>query len=259
MSEGLPGEDCRAVDAGGAKGEGIRAKLKYLVAPLTFRIREGPLKGARWSPASGVRFIRGDFKAEKSQAMDRLLKPGHVVYDVGAHVGYTTVLASRRVGSGGHVVAFEPRGINLRFLRVHLKANGVENVRVVTSAVGRETGRASFDARRGSGTGRLSASGAATVPVLALDDLLAVEDLRPPDFIKVDVEGGEVGVLEGGMEFLRRHEPRLFLATHGPEVEARCLEILRELGYGWEVLSRGRAPGEAELLCSPGGPESSTS
>ncbi len=206
------------------------------------------MKGRRWSPASGIRFVRGDFKREKVEAMAREIGPGAVVYDVGAHVGYTAVLAAKRVGPEGLVVAFEPRPLNLRFLRLHLSANGVENVQVVTSAVGERSGEARFDAEKGSGTGRLAEDGTLSVSLVSLDELVASGEIPPPDFIKVDVEGGEGVVLEGGREVLERHRPVLFLATHGLEIRKRCLDLLEEAGYEWTVLREGANPGESELL-----------
>jgi hypothetical protein len=122
----------------------------------------------------------------------------------------------------------------------------------LVSAVGRETGEARFDGERGSGTGRLSEIGTLSVPVLSLDDFMEDERFRPPDFIKVDVEGGEADVLRGAMKLLAQYHPTLFLATHGPEVEERCLEALRGLGYRWSALSRESKPGFAEYLAEHG-------
>ncbi len=241
----------------GRTGSGIRLRIRHLfkrlLAPLTIRIRSGPLQGRRWSPMSGTRFLRGNFKSEKSEAMARELGEGDVVYDVGAHVGYTAILASGRVGATGLVVAFEPRGLNLRFLRIHMKVNRTENIRVVESAVGERTGRALFDEDRGSGTGRLAEDGRLSVPLVSLDDLVASGELPPPDFIKVDVEGGELVVLQGARSILDRHHPALFLATHGVEVHDACTAILTEAGYEWTVLSEGERPGEVELLARVAG------
>ena len=86
-----------------------------------------------------------------------------MVLDVGAHVGYFTLIMSRRVGPGGEVHAFEPRKLNRRFLKTHLRLNAADNVRVYSLSIGDRVGPVRFETRTGSGTGHVSDSGNVTV------------------------------------------------------------------------------------------------
>ena len=87
----------------------LRHLLKRILTPVTLRIRGGPLKGLRWSPASGSRFVRGDYESYNVPAFLDAVNPGDVVYDVGAHVGYFTAIAALRVGEASVVVATTKR------------------------------------------------------------------------------------------------------------------------------------------------------
>lgn len=228
----------------------LRHLLKRILTPVTLRVRGGPLKGLRWSPASGSRFVRGDYESYNVPAFLEAVSPGDIVYDVGAHVGYFTAIAALRVGAAGRVVAFEPRPVNLRLLRGHVKVNRLDNVTVVGVGVGRETGSARFEEGTGSGTGKLSGSGALTVPVVHLDGVVE-EGYPAPDFIKIDVEGGELDVLEGARGLLERTRPRLLIGIHGPEMRRRCGELLDALGYEWETLREEDPAGNTDVLARP--------
>ena len=72
--------------------------LKRRLAFITMKIRHGPLQGKRWNISSGSKFTRGEYEPDNTRAIETLVKPRDVVFDVGAHVGYFTVLMSERVG-----------------------------------------------------------------------------------------------------------------------------------------------------------------
>ncbi|HUP19309.1 MAG TPA: FkbM family methyltransferase [Gemmatimonadota bacterium] len=231
----------------------LRHFLKRLLTPVTLRVRGGPLKGLRWSPASGSRFVRGDYESYNVPAFLEAVNRGEVVYDVGAHVGYFTAIASLRVGPAGRVVAFEPRPVNLGLLRRHVEANRLENVTVVDAGVGRESGEAHFEEGTGSGTGKISRTGRLTVRVVRLDDVVGQEGFPPPDFIKIDVEGGELDVLEGARHLLERGRPRLLVGIHGPEMRRECTALLEELGYELRTLRESDDAGNTDILARPVG------
>ncbi len=81
------------------------------------KIRSGPLEGRKWKASSGIRFIRWTYKPKNVEAIQKTVREEDVAYDVGAHVGYFSVLMGDLVGSGGKVIAFEPRGLNLGYLQ----------------------------------------------------------------------------------------------------------------------------------------------
>ena len=233
----------------------LRHRLKETFSSLSVDIPRGPLKGMRWSIATGLPFIRGMYEPRKSEALASVLRPGQVVFDVGAHVGYFAAVASLEVGPEGSVLAFEPRPLNLRLLRKHVQWNHLGNVRIIEAAVGREDGEGRLRDDTGTGTGSLTNGDGLSVRVLALDSLVRSGGAPAPDAIKIDVEGGELDVLEGARWILREHRPVLLLATHGPELHEACLDILRDEGYEWRILEATRDESDTEMLALPGPPK----
>ena len=215
----------------------------------------GRLRGRWWLPASRGKLLRilgGTYEPEQTRLFEQLLRPGHTVLDVGANVGYYTLLASVLVGDAGRVHAFEPEPKNAGFLRRHTSINRRDNVRVEQAAVSDREGTARFDFGSGSGTGHLADAGAIKVRTLRLDDYCAQHGLAP-NAIKIDVEGAEMSVLHGARETLVRHRPILFLSTHGAEVHAASLAFLRGLGYGVSPILGGDVEHTTEVLATHGG------
>ncbi|MEX2571870.1 MAG: FkbM family methyltransferase [Gemmatimonadota bacterium] len=229
----------------------LKHALKWLLTPLSVRIRGGPLAGYRWSAATGSRFVTGTYEPSKTRAYLDHLRPGETVVDVGAHVGYYAILAAKLVGPEGRVVAFEPRPLNLRFLRLHLRLNGVANVELHEAGVAASSGRSAFDTRTGTGTGRLAADGDLDVRTISLDELYQGGELVRVDFLKIDVEGGEMEVLRGAHTLIRETMPSILVATHGDDLHRAVTELLDELGYSQRVLDAQGRSGDTEILAIP--------
>jgi len=228
----------------------IRRALMRLLQPVTVPIRSGPLKGRRWSIVSGSRFLLGTYETPKAEALEDLVKEGDVVCDVGAHMGYFTAIASLRAGRAGRVHSFEPRPLSYGVLQRHVRINRLDNVTTHQAAVGERSGEARFESRTGTGTGHLSPDGDLSVRLIALDDLHRSGELPLLDVLKVDVEGGETGVLAGAIAVLEAFRPRILLATHG-DAHGHCLQVLEGLGYTWRILPDTGHAGETELVALP--------
>jgi FkbM family methyltransferase len=215
----------------------------------------GALRGRWWLPESRgkvLRILGGTYEPEQTALFVKHLPTGGTVLDVGAHVGYYTLLSSVLVGPAGRVFAFEPNPANQRFLKRHAAVNGCANVTVVESAVSDATGTARFDFGSGSGTGHLAEGGAIEVRTVTLDEFCGREGLKP-DAVKIDVEGAEAGVLRGGEATITSARPVVFLSTHGAEVHRRCLAWLRERGYALSPILGGDVETTTEVLCLPSG------
>jgi FkbM family methyltransferase len=237
-----------------ASALGRLARLPLRLVPPTARVRilQGPLRGRRWvAGASNHGCWLGSFEADKQRAFRHVVAPGMVVYDVGANVGFYTLLAAHLVGDGGQVAAFEPVPRNLAFLRQHVALNGLRAVRVHDVALSDAEGTARFDLGEESSMGHLSDRGTLEVRTTTLDAVVARGELRPPDVLKIDVEGAEARVLRGAARTLATARPTILLATHGPAVHAECLALLRAAGY--EVASLDAHPVEStsEVLARP--------
>jgi FkbM family methyltransferase len=200
-------------------------------------IVSGPLEGWRWIAAAGLHAcVEGTYEVENQAILLEHVRPGDVVFDVGANVGFFTLLASRLVGPTGTVAAFEPFPAALHYLRRHLELNGVENVTVVDSAISDTPGTAHFRAHAVMTMGRIAEGGELSVDVVRLDDLCADGRVPMPDLIKIDVEGEELRVLRGATTLIRYRRPTILLATHGAATHRACCRFLVQRGYRLEEL-----------------------
>lgn len=233
-------------------GKAVRLAFRCIPETLPLPILSGVLKGRRWIVNSlTLDCWIGIYELDKQRAFTAAIAPGSVVYDIGAHVGYYTLLASVLTGPRGRVVAFEPLPRNLRLLRQHLQMNGIVNVAVVEAAVGERSGLTAFDPHPGHTMGRVSARGSLQVRMVALDDLLSAGQYPPPGCIKMDIEGGEAAALAGARQTLLRHRPVIFLATHNQPVHDRCCAMLAEMGYAVSPIDGLPLNRSRELLCTP--------
>lgn len=166
--------------------------------------------------------------------IDRCVRAGDTVVDVGANIGAITAFAAARVGASGRVVALEPARDNLAVLRENVAANGFTHVSIVDAAAGRAPGTRQFYQRgkvsavnslfRESCYGEVTA--VSNVEVVRLDDIVE----PPVALVKIDVEGAELDVL-GGMPRLLA-QPRLTLvAEWHPELQ-------RAAGYAPDELPK---------------------
>jgi FkbM family methyltransferase len=220
---------------------------KIVRAPLTLAPRERPLP-ILWGKLLGKKWIVGSsfqscwlgiYEYEKQRLFVDSIRPGQTVFDIGANVGFYTLLASHLVGPSGRVVSFEPLPRNLGYLHRHLAANRIQNVTVFEGAVSNYTGTAHFDAGVVPEMAHLATSGGIEVKVFKLDDLLAAGLVPGPDLLKIDVEGAEADVIRGAEKLIRDHRPKILLATHNDTVHEECWGLLEERGYGVRLLDDG--------------------
>jgi FkbM family methyltransferase len=238
-----------------ALGRFLRFVLRMLPAGSVVPILQGPLRGRRWIVGSSNHGCwLGSYEHECQLAFRSVTHDGDVVYDVGANVGYYSLLASRLVGPAGKVFAFEPFPRNVDLLKKHLRLNDVLNVSLVQSAVSSVNGEVYFESSPDPSSGHVSEGhGDLRIPSVTLDTLVFERSTPPPQVIKIDVEGAELSVLKGGLETLRRCRPAILLALHGHANE-ECSEFLRGLGFVLDVIDGYLATGaQATLLATSAG------
>jgi FkbM family methyltransferase len=202
------------------------------------RVWQGKLRGKKWIVGSSNHGCwLGSYECEKQNLIANTVAPGTVFLDVGANVGFYTLLASSLVQDSGKVFAFEPVPRNVRYLEKHLTMNAVQNVTLFKAAVSDHPGKATFQEGPSNSEGKLSEDGELVVDLVSLDDLFLKGLIPLPDYIKIDVEGAEFSVLRGARHVLTVGRPTIFLATHGDEVRSKCLSMLQSLGYSCRPLS----------------------
>ena len=228
-------------------GRALRAPLACLPEGMRVRVLQGPLRGKTWLVGAHTHGCwLGSYERDKQLAFARLVRPGSVVYDVGANAGFYTLLGAVAAGPSGRVVAFEPLPRNLGYLRAHVRLNALDNVTVLDVAIAEAPGTARFASGATPAMGALSATGGLEVRTSSLDALVQSAAIPPPDMIEMDIEGGELAALRGAREVLRCHGPTLLLATHDDAVHGECIALLSELGY--ECRSLGASNGS--LACA---------
>lgn len=222
------------------------------IARLPVRVRSGVASGARWSLFPYSAYWRGTHEPHLQQRIIDLLDwPGKSVWDLGSHYGLFAIGLARRVGPAGHVAAFEPNPVSYRRLGLHARRNALPQLKLFSSAVSDTAGTGIFvlDTSPETTTSHLpyesegvtSATPTVSVPMVRLDDLVAAGDIRPPHFIKLDVEGHGHLAMRGALATLRTHRPLIISGIHSPQESAGLLELLGSLGYEVECLTPGCA------------------
>jgi len=164
------------------------------------------------------------------------LRAGDVAYDVGANYGIHTMLMARIAQGTGRVYAFEPMPRVYGALRENVGLNGFSNVTFVQSAVSDNSGREFFFGGDHDAAGHLAGVGEASgekieVTMTTLDEFVFEEGNRPPNFVKIDVEGAESKVLFGAARLLRELRPILLMDLHSIEQDIMVGKFLLTLGY----------------------------
>lgn len=233
-------------------GRLLRAPLRLIPRRMSLPILQGPIKGKKWIVGAGEHgYWLGSYELEKRKAFSKAVQPGDVVYDIGANVGYFSLLASVLTGEEGKVYAFEPLQRNVYFIRRHLELNRLTNVEVIESAVANQPGEAFFDTGASTAMGHLAAAGEVKVKVVTLDQLIAEGRITPPQIIKVDVEGAESLVMQGARQLLMTYRPKIFLDTHGREAHQATVDLLQQMGYAFTCLDGKDMIESKELIALP--------
>jgi len=222
-----------AIDRTTLSGKLLRLPLRLLPNGMLVRIQRGRAKGLKWIVGSSTHGCwLGTYELEKQRALERFVKPGMVVYDVGAQAGFFTLIFSRLVREG-QVIAFEPLPENLDNLLFHIGENELANVQVVAAALNDSSALGRMTTHSGRTENRLDASSGSPliVPTLSLDDAVEKFGIMPPHLIKMDVEGAESAILNGGRRVLESYHPVLFIALHGKQQTHLCGTVLAKMGY----------------------------
>jgi FkbM family methyltransferase len=202
----------RIFSSGILHGQGQR-----LLDRRIWRVEGGEGAGLRMALPQNREYILGTSEMPVQRALSTHLRHGDVFYDIGANVGFFSLLAARMVGTSGAVCSFEPVTENASMVRKNATLNDFGNIRVVEVAVGSEPGVAEFLLTEWDGGGTLALSAVRTtervssrmVPVATLDDLIFDRRLPRPTFVKIDVEGVELDVLKGMSRTLKESMPIL--------------------------------------------------
>lgn len=222
-------------------------------------IESGPLKGIKLkvSEHTSHAHLSGRYEAHVLDAIDRHVKAGFVCYDLGASIGYLSLLMARRAAQ---VYAFEPAPHAVREIRNHLSVNDFSNITIIEKPVSNGEFEVEF-ALNENAYGNEIVRGSSRWPTMKFTTTTVdnfAENHPLPDFIKIDVEGEEGRVLEGATKILSEKRPVFCIELHGNEVAEHCQKTLTAYGYKLFNLDdspfelQGHVvPGEVQIIAKP--------
>jgi FkbM family methyltransferase len=214
-----------------ARIPGLKRLYSQIVAGdgfTTGRVLDGPLQGTliEFNPSAENQYWSGNYEADTQRILAGLAVDGTVAWDVGAHIGFFSLLLAQRCQ---RVLAIEPSPDNARRLRTNVGLNEAP-IDVIEAAVGREPGIARLtiadEGRKHSIADRRSPGIA--VPQITLDQL--AEEHGFPSLIKIDIEGAELGALLGAADILARRTT-LLIEVHSPHLIDEITHLLNSHGY----------------------------
>jgi FkbM family methyltransferase len=196
------------------------------------------------NPRTGRDYFNGDVEPEVQAVLRVYLRSGMTVYDIGANIGFFSLLAARLVGGIGRVTAFEADPEIAARLRENVSRNQGAPISVEEKAVWSSSNqllfaRANAEVSPDRGLGQVidndseeSAPGTIRVEGVSVDEY--VRKSAAPDFIKCDVEGAEVEVFRGAEKLLKERRPLILCEMHGEENRQTLLKLFADLGYRCE-------------------------
>jgi FkbM family methyltransferase len=231
---------------------GVPLKLYQLVArvfpkrPIALRMISGPLRGRKLCANYALRpnYLLGTYEQRTADTVWSNLSPGQVAYDIGANIGYLSLVMARRVGPGGKVFSFEPAPNAYSVLQMNARVNRDIQFQPVHIALADTTGSEPFSffdydvvSRLGDHSQDWSDANVIDVTVETLDHYRETAELPSPNFVKIDVEGAEMRVLRGMEQTLRHARPTLLIEVHSDELEEEVRDYCVNLGYTCRAVS----------------------
>jgi hypothetical protein len=218
------------------------------------RIISGTLRGRLLPHAVASKYIGmvfGRYEASIQRVLVEHARGCSVAYDVGAHVGFMTLLLAHTLQPGGQVHAFEPSAREALLVEDLVRVNQMtEVVFVHACAVCDENGPVTFTANSFTGIlekavekSHAGVTGSVTIPGITLDEFVFGRGGPPPGIIKIDVESAEPLVLAGAARLIAERRPKMLIEVHGPAACEQTLRQLLSVDYRVEYLGpQGQVP-----------------
>jgi FkbM family methyltransferase len=233
----------QAVTGRGPRALALRIVVRWLESGV-LRVPQGYAGGLafdlRWLPISHAHLgsiAGGNLESAVQEAMVRHLPRGGVFFDIGANLGFFSLLAAHHSGlEEGRVVAFEAAPDNAEAIRVNAALNRVPNIEVICAAVADRAGRGRLQIVDDQSWSKLVQFGehpfterVIDVKCVAIDELVSSGRVPPPTVVKIDVEGAELEVVAGMRETIAAHRPAIICELH--DTHAAFADAMQACGY----------------------------
>jgi FkbM family methyltransferase len=192
----------------------------------------------------------GTYEPDLQAAASQIIKQGMVVYDVGANIGYISLLSARLVGENGKVFSFEALPANIARLNQNVELNAMQRqIQIVHTAVVDKAGEVTFLTHASGAMGKALGSAGRdaqytqTIKIqgISLDDFVFIQGNPHPAVVKMDIEGGEGMALAGMPRLLKEIRPVLLIELHGEEAARQVWDCLSASGYSLHPMRDGSA------------------
>ncbi len=223
------------------------ARLVPRDALVWMQIQAGPAKDLwlRLNPRTGSDYFRGAVEPQVQEVLSKYLHAGMTFYDIGANIGFFSLLAARIVGPSGRVVAFEADPEIAGRLRENLARNGMSWAFAEQKAVWYERRMVTFARNdlaqspdRGLGHVDPEATAEDTIQVDAVTLDGYAQTSSAPDFLKCDVEGAEKEVFRGARRLLEEKRPGILCEMHSAENLNTLVREFELFGYACRQISQ---------------------
>lgn len=207
-------------------------------------IQRGLAAGLRFNTGNSIAgYLLGTQEPQVQAVCARLIRPAMTVFDLGANVGFLSIIFARLVGPQGRVVCFEPLASNVRQIEYNAQLNDMNNIKVRCEAAGRADGKVVFNASDFPTIGKLEeiqkvqhgeVSGTRVEVQMRSIDSVISDGEAVPDFIKMDIEGAETECLRGMAALLSNRRPLLLIEVHSTNQGVQ--DLLEEKDYQIAVI-----------------------
>lgn len=190
----------------------------------------------------------GTYELALQAAIEKYCLPGMVVYDVGANIGYISMIFARQIGKAGKVLAFEPLPDNFKRLTDNIALNDLPaQIACFQAAVIDGSGSTTFFVHKSGAMGKAQGSlgrdekytSQINVPAIALDDFIFKQNHPRPDLIKMDIEGGEVLAIQGMEKTLHDIQPTMLVEIHSHAALDCLWKEFKTYGYRLFKMEKG--------------------
>ncbi len=185
-------------------------------------------------------FWLGTYEISLIDNLRKITKRGNVAYDLGANIGYISLVMAELLGKEGKVFAFEALPENVERLRDNITVNELQElIFVIPKAAAESSSKSTFLVHQSGGMGKLAISKGRDesyqreikISTISLDDFVYKQGNPAPQIIKIDIEGGEGAALAGMRRILENEKPKLLIELHGPEASSSSWSELIDSNY----------------------------